>query len=115
MSRLSTLLFAVSAVACSAPAARPNTDSRQTDRVTVVLPSTVIAYTRLNDVSTTTLAAPKAKVWSNLIAVHEELGLTASEIDARAGTAVYIQEGKSTLGGKALSAYFDCGSTVTGP
>jgi hypothetical protein len=108
-------LVAVSTLACSSAAPRSSPEPRQTERVTVVFPAAVVSFVRLNDVSTTTIAAPKARVWTNLLLVHEELGLAASEIDARAGTAVYIQQGKPSLGGKLLSAYFDCGSTVTGP
>ena len=102
-------------VACGPrPAAQPRTPSSTVEIIKVTVGTRTVDIWRQNDVSTVEFQATRAQVWTALVAAHEALGIPAAAVDAKAGTAVYVHKDHPLLDGKRVSAYVDCGTTMTG-
>lgn len=114
--RAIALLALAAATACKTANPPPDTGAPpSTTTVSVrVAPTETMDITRDNDVRSLQLSAPRARVWTALMATHDAIGTTASVLDAGAGSATFIHQNSKQLMGKALSTYVDCGRSTQG-
>ena len=100
-----------------ASTSRPATNTSSNDRILGVNNQTgEVLHTQASvGPVATSIHAPFGAVWSALPDVYNSLGIELTVIDPPSGTIGNRSFVRSrTLGGKRLSAYFDCGSNMTG-
>ena len=100
-----------------ASASRPATETPSNDRILGVdSQSGEVLHTQSSTGPVaTSIHAPFSAVWAALPEVYSGLGIELTAIDPPSGTIGNRSFIRSrTLSGKRLSAYFDCGSSMTG-
>ena len=112
-----TPILALILVCGCASTRQPATEPASTDRILGVEAKTgeVIHTQASTGPVTTALHAPFSAVWTALPDVYGALEIELTVIDQPSGTIGNRSFVRSrTLNGKRLSAYFDCGSSMTG-
>lgn len=112
--RYTWLVLAIVACSSASGGSAGAPPTRETVKVAVG-PQETMDITRDNDVRTLQLGAPRARVWTALMATHDAIGLAPSVVDAGAGTASFVHQNSKRLNGRPLSAYVDCGRGSSGP
>lgn len=110
------LLLSVAACSPTTSTSGPEKPGASERVQTTVAPRETMDLTRQGMIHAVEFAYPREKVWNALIEVHDDLGIPLLSIDAKAGNAVYLFEGRSRkVAGKMVSSYIDCGMGGAGP
>ena len=112
-----TPIVALVLVCGCASASRPATETPSNDRILGVdTQSGEVLHTQSSTGPVaTSIHAPFSAVWAALPDVYAGLGIELTVIDPPSGTIGNRALTRSrTLSGKRMSAYFDCGSSMTG-
>ena len=112
-----TPILALILVCGCASASPPTSETPSSDRILGVNNQTgEVLHTQASvGPVATSIHAPFGAVWAGLPDVYNSLGIELTLVDPPTGTVGNRSFIRSrTLGGKRLSAYFDCGSSMTG-
>ena len=81
-----------------------------------VAPQETIDISREYIIQTVDLMATRDRVWNAMLAAHRIIGIPASEMDERNGSATFlVQERTGSIADKPASTYIDCGMGSAGP